>query len=159
MEKEQEVDKEQLLRNWLQTEAEFEDDGGKKTRTKLIDLFFDLRFKKYIITDFLQLDKPTMKKKQYDFFNGKLTPGDEFKRHEQKKFQALFSKIVELNDDTMSALIFYYMTHYTWNIFTPEEYRGGRKLSRRRKSNPKSKSKHNKRRRSFKKSSYRRQRL
>ena len=37
-------------------------------------------------------------------------------------------------------------------------YIGGRKLSRRRKSNAKPKSKHNKRRRSFKKSSHRRQR-
>ena len=35
---------------------------------------------------------------------------------------------------------------------------GGRKLSRRRKSNPKSKSKHKHKRRSYKKSSYRRQR-
>jgi hypothetical protein len=76
----------------------------------------------------------------------------------KKNLETLFSNIYELDDDTLKALNYYYNEKYNWEIFTPKEKRGGRKLSRRRKSNAKSKSKHNKRRRSFKKSSHRRQR-
>jgi len=45
-----------------------------------------------------------------------------------------------------------------WHRRGAETEGGGRKLSRRRKFNPKSKSKHKHKRRSYKKSSYRRQR-
>lgn len=51
-----------------------------------------------------------------------------------------------------------YLKHSGTSASVSPWYRGGRKLSRRRKSNPKSKSKHKHKRRSYKKSSYRRQR-
>ena len=71
-----------------------------------------------------------------------------------RNLETLFSEIIKLNEIVLNQL------DITYN--RSEEYsnlwRGGRKLTRRRKSNPKSKSKHKHKRRSYKKSSYRRQR-
>ena len=145
------------LMKWLGTEVN--DASGEKTTT-LLNLFFNLRFKAYLIRKFI-LDRPTManalKNLPY-WIEANLTQGDVLKSDEKKNLETLFSNIYELDDDTLKALNYYYNEKYNWEIFTPKEKRGGRKLSRRRKSNAKSKSKHNKRRRSFKKSSHRRQR-
>ena len=74
-----------------------------------------------------------------------------------KHFVTLFSKINELDEDTLGKLYETYCQkngeYYKWYS---RWQGGGRKLSRRRKSNAKTKSKHNKRRR--RKSSHRRQR-
>jgi len=50
------------------------------------------------------------------------------------------------------------LKYFEWFHAAPTRYGGGRKLTRRRKSNPKSKSKRKHKRRSYKKSSYKRQR-
>ena len=146
----------EMLMKWLGTEVN--DASGEKTT--LLNLFFNLRFKAYLIRKFI-LDRPTMatalKNLPY-WIKANLTQGDMLKSDEKKNLETLFSNIYELDDDTLKALNYYYNEKYNWEIFTPKEKRGGRKLSHRRKSNAKSKLKHNKRRRSFKKSSHRRQR-
>lgn len=74
-----------------------------------------------------------------------------------ENFTLLCSKIAQLNDLVLDQLYETY-NNPKYNELYERSYKGGRKLSRRRKSNPKTKSKHNKRRRSYKKSSHRRQR-
>ena len=90
-----------------------------------------------------------------------LTTSDNFEPYEIEKLETLFSNITGLDDDTLYALVYYYREHYNYRMFTPNyvlTYVGGRKLTRRRKSNSKSKLKRKHKRRSFKKNSHRRQR-
>jgi hypothetical protein len=88
-----------------------------------------------------------------------------------KNLQTLFAEIAKLSGHLLTQLIETYNGGYADGRFDTASIRpyysrwyrregegGGRKLSRRRKSNPKSKSKHKHKRRSYKKSSYRRQR-
>ena len=83
-----------------------------------------------------------------------------FSFHSRKtlqNFETLFSEIIKMNDTLANQL---YETYggLRYSRWYQRSERGGRKLSRRRKSIPKSKSKHKHKRRSYKKSSYRRQR-
>ena len=76
-------------------------------------------------------------------------------------FTLLCAKINQLTDFVIKQLYLTYNNpkYNGWYYEDAFAYPiGGRKLSRRRKSNPKSKSKHKHKRRSYKKSSYRRQR-
>lgn len=113
-----------------------------------------------MIRKFLKLDRPTMGETKNDrvWMTNQLTTDDYFERYEIEKLETLFSKITELDDETLYALNYYYREHYDYYMFTPNYYVGGRKLTRHRKSNAKSKSKRKHKRRSFKKSSHRRQR-
>jgi hypothetical protein len=78
-----------------------------------------------------------------------------------ENFETLFSEIFKMNDPLVNQLYETYcldgLKYYRWYM-TSDVARGGRKLTRRRKSNPKSKSKRKYKQRSYKKSSYRRQR-
>jgi hypothetical protein len=151
--------KEELIRWLATTTAEYViNDSGKKVEVSLGKLFFNLRFKTYLIRDFLKLDKTSMSnalKTLPKWFLENITPSDNVSLSERQNLQTIFSKIIELDRNLLAALIANYVTKYDYRIFHIPD--GGRKLSRRRKSNPKSKSKHNKRR-SYKKSSFRRQR-
>ena len=74
-----------------------------------------------------------------------------------ENFTLLCTEISQLNDLVLDQLYQTY-TNPKYNEWYQKRYIGGRKLSRRRKSNSKSKLKYNKRRRSYKKSSHKRQR-
>jgi hypothetical protein len=146
------------LKKWLQTPVTVKDASGQVV-IKLIELFEILRLSKiYMIRQFLKLDRPTMVKTKYDrlWMTKQLTTSEYFKKYEIEKLETLFSKITELDDETLYALDYYYRVKYDFKMFTPN-YVGGRKLTRHRKSNAKSKSKRKHKRRSFKKSSHRRQ--
>ena len=152
------------LREWLQTTVPVKDASGKVIiEMSLIELFdyLRLRGRPRMIRDFLKLDRQTMVKKKNDrvWMTSQLTTSDSFVRYEIEKLETLFSKITELDDDTLNALRYKYIYYdFMMFMFTPQEQRGGRKLTRRRKSNSKSKLKRKHKRRSFKKSSHRRQR-
>ena len=151
-------DKEELIR-WLATTTAEYNDSGKKVEVSLGKLFFNLRLKTYLIREFLKLDKTSMSnalKTLPNWFLENITPSDNVSLSERQNLQTIFSKIIELDRNLLAALIANYVTKYDYRIFNIPG--GGRKLSRRRKSNSKSKLKYNKRRRSYKKSSHKRQR-
>lgn len=84
-----------------------------------------------------------------------------FDRRLLQNFETLFSEIAKVNDTLANQLYeTYCLDILKYNHWYEREIadRGGRKLSRRRRSIPKSKSKHKHKRRSYKKGSYRRQR-
>lgn len=144
------------LRKWLQTRVE--DASGKVI--KLIELFEILRIPRAeLIKSFLRLDKSMMAKKKDDlnWMTEQFTTSEKFNSDDEiENLKILFSKINELDDNTLEELRSKYLI-YDFKMFTPN-YVGGRKLTRHRKSNAKSKSKRKHKRRSFKKSSHRRQR-
>jgi len=86
-----------------------------------------------------------------------------FDDKKMQNFLTLFSAINSWDDgdSILDELVKTYcedpLKYFEW-YHAPTRYGGGRKLTRRRKSNPKSKSKRKHKRRSYKKSSYRRQR-
>ncbi len=154
------------LTTQLQTPVKDADDR----EIKLINLFEMLRIPRAeLIKDFLRLDKPTMAQEvaqmaqeQDDliWMTKKLTKDDRFNSDSEiKNLKILFSKINELDDETLNELRYKYIS-FDPKMFIPNYYGyvGGRKLTRHRKSNAKSKSKRKHKRRSFKKSSHRRQR-
>ena len=161
-----EVDKENL-RTWLlQTTVK----DAENREIKLINLFEMLRqHRAELIKDFLRLDKPTMAQEvaqmaqeQDDliWMTNKLTKDDRFNSNSEiKNLKTLFSKITKLDDETLNALRYKYI-RFDPKMFIPNyaNYVGGRKLTRHRKSNAKSKSKRKHKRRSFKQGSHRRQR-
>ena len=87
-----------------------------------------------------------------------------FDLKKMQNFLTLFSAINSWDDgdSILDELVKTYcedpLKYFEWFHAAPTRYGGGRKLTRRRKSNPKSKSKRKHKRRSYKKSSYRRQR-
>ena len=87
---------------------------------------------------------------------------DTFDVNTLENFILLCSEIDKLDDSVLQQLYETYPNSKYNKLYETEtkiqESKGGRKLSRRRKSNSKSKLKYNKRRRSYKKSSHRRQR-
>ena len=94
------------------------------------------------------------------YSNGKLTIWfDSHTRKTLENFETLFSEIIKMNDIPANQLYeTYCRDSLRYSRWYERAKRGGRKLSRRRKSNPKSKSKRKHKRRSYKKGSYRRQR-
>ena len=143
------------LKTWLQTRVK----DASDREIRLIDLFDILRGHRVeLIKRFLRLDKSMMAQNQYDlnWMTDQFTTSENFTSdHEQKNLKILFSEINKLDDDeTLNALRYKYI-NFDPKMFIPNyaNYVGGRKLSRRRKSNPKSKSKLKRRR----KSSHRRQ--
>jgi hypothetical protein len=86
---------------------------------------------------------------------------DSHTRKTLENFETLFSEIIKMNDILANQLYETYcldsLTYHRWYTMSGVA-RGGRKLTRLRKSNAKSKSKRKHKRRSFKKSSHRRQR-
>ena len=97
-----------------------------------------------------------------DQFLGTLFNLDTFDVNTLENFILLCSEIGNLDDSVLEQLYETYPNSKYNKLYETEtkiqESKGGRKLSRRRKSNSKSKLKYNKRRRSYKKSSHRRQR-
>ena len=96
------------------------------------------------------------------YSNGRFTIlFDSHTRKTLENFETLFSEIIKMNDPLVNQLYETYcldsLKYYRWYT-TSGVARGGRKLTRRRKSNPKSKSKRKHKSRSYKKGSYRRQR-
>lgn len=82
-------------------------------------------------------------------------------RRTLENFETLFSEIIKMNDIIANQLYETYcldgLKYFRWYTMSGVA-RGGRKLTRLRKSNPKSKSKRKHKSRSYKKGSYRRQR-
>lgn len=96
------------------------------------------------------------------YSNGKFTIlFDSHTRRTLENFETLFSEIIKMNDNIANQLYETYcldgLKYDLWYTMSGVA-RGGRKLTRLRKSNPKSKSKRKHKSRSYKKGSYRRQR-
>jgi hypothetical protein len=93
------------------------------------------------------------------YFENPETFGKKVEEGKLETLKQLCSEIKELDETLLNQLFTTYCKKYNFQLYNVVTGgRGRQKLSRRRKSNLKSKSKHNHKRRSHKKSSYRRQR-